>query len=150
MTKKDDYSLISKINYYIYLGPADHPIDNSEQFQKLGINVVINCAKEIEYPLDTKFEWKLYNFPIIDGDYVTFVENMDAVADRIYQALKKKQKIYIHCAVGVSRSPALLVYFFMIKKNLKYYDIVRSLTKRRRCININEEFADALLSIDDN
>lgn len=139
---------ITKINEYIYLGSFEHPLTNSEEFQKMGIDVVINCAAEVEYPSDTSFH--VEKFPIIDGEAISFLENMDQAINKIAFYLNKRKKIYLHCLHGISRSPAILVYLLMSRK--KYtYDVAHDLIKKkRRIIAINDEFENCMRTIEDD
>ncbi len=138
---------ITKINEFIYLGSCEHPLTNSDEFQKLNIDVVINCAAEVEYPADTPFH--VENFKIIDGEAVSFLENMDQAINKIRMHLSKRKKIYLHCLRGISRSPAILIYLLMSHKKYTYdtaYNLVR---KKRRIVSINEEFESCMRTIED-
>jgi protein-tyrosine phosphatase len=146
-SKKKLYLEITKINEYIYLGCCTHPLTNSEEFQKLGIDVLINCAAEVKYPADTNYH--VENFRIIDGEGVSFLENMDQAANKIRFHYSNGKKIYLTCARGISRSPAILIYFLMSHKKCTY-DTAHSLVrKKRRIISVNEEFESSMRAIED-
>jgi protein-tyrosine phosphatase len=138
---------ISKINNFIYLGSSDHPVNNSKEFQDLNIDFVINCAKEIVYPPDTKCH--VDYFPIIDGDSISLLENMDHIETKIHTYLAKGKKIYIHCAKGVSRSPAVLIYYLMVHKNLSYDSAHELIKNARPIVDIDIEFENSLRAIED-
>ncbi|XWV26582.1 DSPc-domain-containing protein [Tupanvirus soda lake] len=138
---------ISKINNFIYLGSCEHPLTNSEEFQKLGIDVIINCAKEVEYTEDVKY--RVENFPIIDGNSISLLENMDRANDNIHYYLSRGKKIYLHCVRGISRSPALLIYYLMTHKKFTYdtaFDLLKAI---RPIIDIDPEFENSLRAIED-
>lgn len=139
---------ISKINNFIYLGSFEHPAVNSEEFQALGIDVSINCAAEIDYAV--KLNCVTEKFPIIDGDSNTFLEHMDKAIETLVKYLSKGKKIYLHCHQGISRSPAILIYYLMVNKQFSYDKSLSLLRKKRSIIDIDPEFENALKVIDEN
>ena len=137
---------ISKINNFIYLGSYVHPFMDSEEFQKLGIDVIINCAREVEYPLDSKYH--IENFPIIDGNSISLLENIDQIDNKIDYYLSKGKKIYLHCVKGMSRSPIILIYYLMMHKGFTYdraHDLLKAL---RPVIDVDPEFESSLRAIE--
>ena len=143
----DKHLVISKINNYIYLGSCEHPQTDSEEFRNLGIDIIINCAKEIEYSSNIKYQYE--KFPIIDGNSISLLENMDDADTKIHLYLSKGKKIYLHCARGMSRSPAILIYYLMMHKQFTYDRAYSLLKQIRPIIDIDPEFENALRSIED-
>ena len=139
--------IISKINNSIYLGSFENAYEPSDEFKALKIDVIINCAIEVEYPEQS--DYIVENFPIRDGDSLSFLENMDRANDKIHYYLSRGKKIYLHCVRGVSRSPAILVYYLMSHKKFTYDRAVRLLKKMRPVICINEEFETQLRLIEE-
>lgn len=149
----EPYYQISKINNYIYLGSFEHPAINSDEFKLLDIDVIINCAAEIDYPLDQFNGSKKYvyeKFPIVDGDLNTFLEHMDKAIETLAKYLSRGKKIYLHCHKGVSRSPAILAYFLMYNKHWSYFKSLSQLRKKRSIIDIDDEFVNTLRVIEEN
>lgn len=147
ISNDNDPCTISKINNYIYLGSCEHPILDSDEFQKLDIDVIINCAKEVEY--DSVSKYHIEHFPIMDGNSISFLENMDQADIFIHRSLSMGKKIYLHCDKGISRSPAILIYYLMMHKKFTYDRAFRLLKRFRPVIDIDQEFEDSLRSIDD-
>lgn len=146
--QETEYTVISKINNLIYLGSFEHPYEPSTEFEALGIDVIINCAsRDIEYPEQSKYI--IENFPIVDGDSLSFLENIDKANDKIHYYLSRGKKIYLHCVSGASRSPAILVYYLMSHKKFSYDKAVSILKKIRPVICIDEEFETQLRIIDE-
>lgn len=144
------HSRIVKINRYVYLGIPEHPLTGSEQFKQLGIDVVINCAKEINYPTDTKYNFEIVKYNVVDGDHLSFLKYIDKLYAKLNNFIKNRKKVYIHCAQCISRSPAFLVYYYMKRKHMCYESAHKLIKKKRPIININEEFINILSSLDDN
>lgn len=148
MNPNDPNYQITEIIPFIYLGPYVHPLENSEEFQNLNITVVFNLTTEVKYNGD-EVKFQLENFPITDNDSISFVENMDQVAEKIQEYLDKGEKIYLHCIKGDSRAPALLIYYLMFYKNFTYDDAHHLVKKLRPKIAIGPEFENALQCIND-
>lgn len=136
---------ISKINNYIYLGKS--PDIEDEEFIGEKFDIVINCAEEINY--DGEFTWKLHCFPIKDEDDISFVDNMDKIVALMRKSVSLRKKIYIHCTNGKSRSPAILIYFYMMSKNLTFKQAHKAVKKSAPKINIHQCYVDVLLLINE-
>lgn len=143
--EKYGYLLISKINDYIYLGSYEHPASNSRFFKELKIDVIINCAKEISYNSDIPVK----HFEIIDGDDISMLDNMDIIVDTINKYISEGKKIYLHCAQGISRSPAILIYYLMLYSDYTYYEAIDFVKLKRSMIDIDMVFDNQLRIIED-
>lgn len=144
-----NYLTITKINSMIYMGSHEHPYNLTDEFEKIGINVIINCAKEITHPDATSIKYEIFDFPIMDKDYISFLENIDGANDTIHKCLSNNKKIYIHSDKGNSRAPAVLVYYLMSHKKFTYDKAVNLLTALRPSIDIDQEFEDQLRTIEE-
>lgn len=141
---------ITKVNDRIYLGAWQHPADNTEEFQQLGVDVIINCAAELGFP-DNSPLYKKYiieDFPIYDDQHGTLLEHMDRAITVIRKYYKAGKKIYVHCSLGISRAPAILVYYFMFYKHISFDRALHLLKKKRKIIELNENFERELKEID--
>lgn len=138
---------ITRINNYIYLGSYEHAYFNTEELQKLDIDTIINCAKEIILP--DNFGRKILHYPLEDGEYATLLEYMDNAINNIDKLLRSKKKIYLHCDFGKSRSPAILIYYLMINKNFTFDKALSFLKKIRPIISINDNFERELRAIEE-
>ena len=140
-------SEITKVNNFIYLGSHEHSVRLTPEFENLDTDLVINCAKEVQYPDD--YEYEVKSIPLVDNDYISFLENIDESADAIDKALSEKKKIYLQCSDGISRSPAILVYYLMIHKKFTYERACNLLKRLRPVIDISPDFKDQLVAIDE-
>lgn len=139
---------ISKITNFIYLGAAENAINNDDEFKKLNINVIINCASEIHY--ESNMGYIIEKFPMEDDDDSSLLEYIDDVNDIIHKHLTNGKKIYLHCAYGISRSPAVLIYYLMSHKQFTYDNALEFLQKIRPIIEINPNFERELRTIEEN
>lgn len=141
-----DHLEISRVNDLIYLGSCEHPLSDSEDFRKLEIDVIINCAKEITYHKTHKYI--TYNFPIVEKYPVTMLENIDKAIETIVDCLANNKKIYIHCVTGITRAPAILIYYFMSQQNMTYYDALDLVKMARPIVEIDTEVEDQFKAIE--
>jgi protein-tyrosine phosphatase len=138
----NNYIPISRINKYIYLGTVDHYLDNSEEFNKMNIDIVIICAKEAK--LSEKTKCNTIKLPIIENDAISFLENIDRAAEIIKNNLYDNKKIYICSTRCSSRAPAILIYYLMIHQNLTYDKAYELLKNIRPSVDIEPEIEDSL------
>lgn len=140
--KAEPHFQITKINNCIYLGSFEHPVLLTDEFKDLGINVVINCASEIKYTLDSPYISE--NYPIDINDSNSFLEYMDAIAGSIAKHIRSGRKIYLHCYHGTSRSPAALAYYMMMHRQLTYNKAVKIISKNRSVVEIDFDLENSL------
>jgi hypothetical protein len=99
-----------------------------------GINVVMNCSKDIPFSNDTP-DRRLYRIPIddslrdVDIDYLTTAS--EEVAYTLLREYKAGSRIFVHCAAGMQRSAASVAMFLMTlfrwpaKKAVEYIKSIR-------------------------
>jgi len=61
-----------------------------------------------------------------------------------YDFIESSDKIFIHCAAGVSRSAAILIAYLMKKNKKRYVDMFNLVKEKRSCINPNPKFVEDL------
>lgn len=138
---------ISKLTNFIYIGPFEHSMSNSEEFQSLQISIIINLAREIEYIPESKYE--IFHFPMDDDANASLLDQMDEAAETIHKYVSRKKKIYVHCVRGISRAPAILIYYLMQYKKFSFdraHDLIRVI---RPVVSINSNFERELRTIED-
>lgn len=136
---------ISQINNLIYLGPSDITIINSDDFQKLNIDVIINCAKEIN---NDNIKYQVINFSIIDNNIISFLENMDLIIGKMYSYILDNKRIYLHCTDSTSISPAIIIYYLMTYEKYNYDEAYDHIKSYRSTIDIDIEFENCLRTIE--
>jgi protein-tyrosine phosphatase len=103
--------------------------------------IIVNCADELK---DMKHD---YLVPLYDGRNKNLIEQLDDAYEFINKNLNDKKKIIVHCQAGVSRSAAVIIYYLMKSKNIKYNDAYNILKKVRPIINPNYFFEKTLMKI---
>ena len=137
---------ISKINNYIFLGAGAHAQKLTQPFLDLQIDIVINCAQEIRYPND--YLLPIHSFPLESGQDASILEFIDDFEETLTKLLIEKKKVYIHCDYGISRAPALLIYYLMHNECPTYdaaFDLIKEI---RPIIELSDNFKLELDIID--
>jgi len=129
---------ISQIDPMIYLGSGRHVTRNTNEFKNLNIDVVINCCNEITHK--NTADYIIEHFPMDDGSDGTLVEFMDAAVDKINYHLNQNRRVYVHCVHGKSRSPAILIYYYMKHHKLNFNEAYKKISSVRPFISINNNF----------
>lgn len=68
----------------------------------------------------------------------------------ISDAQSKGEKIFVHCVAGISRSPSVLIAYFMVKYSVNYYNARNYVNKGRPGIYPNKGFISQLRNLDIN
>ena len=122
----------------IYLGNEDTARDRAI-LNKLNISNILICAEGCEkfYPDEYKYKI-LYIDDAIDENILSWLKEAFEFID------SSINNIYIHCVMGISRSPSIVIAYLMYKNKMKYdeaYDFVKG---KRKVINPNTGFQQQL------
>jgi len=137
-------SITEVVRNYIYISDY-HIANNSEILNWIGITHIINCAKEIPDYHNDKFTY--LNLGLLDtdddilkckSDVVTFIDSI------------KNGKLLVHCAAGISRSPAIVIMYLMTKLNLCYSHAHSYIKEKRSFINPNHNYVKQLTNSQTN
>ena len=113
MNKINLYPSYEQITEKIYLGNEDTASDK-ELLKKLNISNILICAEGCEPFFPNEYTYKiLYIDDAIDEDIISlFQEAFEFIDSSI-------NNIYIHCVMGISRSPSIVIGYLMYKKKSK-------------------------------
>ncbi|XP_067378116.1 dual specificity protein phosphatase 13A-like [Channa argus] len=118
---------------------------------KLGITHVLNaahgklCCKGSDDFYGTTV--KYYGVPANDLPTFDLSPFFYPAADFIHQAMTSGGKVFVHCAVGVSRSAALVLAYLMIHQHLTLLSSIRCV-QQKRWIFPNGGFLRQLIALD--
>ena len=150
-----DYSLI---NNGIFIGNAHSVIGNyatkdADILEERNIKVVISALTEEEYEdyMIAKedfpnIEW--HRLVIDDDEDERISEYFFSVHKIISNALTHNKNIIVHCAAGMSRSPTLVIAYFMIENRWSYEEAINFVRKRRPIVEPNIGFVKQLKSLE--
>ena len=138
MNKVNLYPSYEQITEKIYLGNEDTARDK-ELLKKLNISHILICAEGCEPFFPNEYNYKiLYIDDAIDENILSWFKEAFEFID------SSVNNIYIHCVMGISRSPTIVIGYLMYKKKMKYeeaYDFVRN---KRNAISPNSGFQEQL------
>ena len=130
---------------FLYLSGEKHAL--SEKYIKdNNIKYIINCAYEIECRFPQTCSYLVLN---MDDDVD---ENISAHFETCYRFMEQARKsgygCLVHCAMGISRSATIVLYYLMRRTN-KTFDEARAFLKaKREIIDPNDGFEKQLRSIE--
>ena len=131
-----------KITDKIYLGNEDTARDKVI-LKKINISNILICAEGCEPFFPNEFKYKiLYLDDAIDEDLLSWLKEGFEFID------SSKDNIYVHCAMGISRSASVVIAYIMYKNKRKYneaYDFVHS---KRNAISPNTGFQNQLKKLE--
>lgn len=137
--------IITKIiNDFIWLG-NDSDSQNIKKLNQLKITHVLNCAG-----LDIKNEYpKHITQSIINAEdepsYNIITNDLDEAFKFIDECRQKKERILIHCMMGMNRSATILIAYLMYNHNMNLFKATEYVIIRRGWILKNMEFRQQLI-----
>ena len=125
------FSHPSQILNWIYLGNAKNA-NNIEDIINFRITYVLNCALEV-HDKNLPKHIKYCHIKLVDTPQTDIIPFLEKAVDFIELARKNKKKILIHCKLGISRSPSILIAYLVKYMNfttMKALDFIKSKRKQ--------------------
>jgi protein-tyrosine phosphatase len=125
------FSHPSQILNWIFLGNARNA-NNIEEIINFRIAYVLNCALEV-YDKNLPKHIKYCHIKLEDTPQTNIIPFLEKALDFIELARKNKKKILIHCKLGISRSPSILIAYLVKYMNfttMKAFDFIKSKRKQ--------------------
>ncbi|XP_030060835.1 uncharacterized protein LOC115471273 [Microcaecilia unicolor] len=146
------YTHVNEVWPNLYIGDEKTALDRYN-LEKMGFTHILNAAHGrwnvctgAEYYSDMVIEY--YGVEAEDLPSFNLSEFFYPAAKFIDSALNKPEnKILVHCAMGRSRSAALVLAYMMIYKNMTVVDAIEQVLKHR-CILPNRGFLKQLRQLD--
>lgn len=86
------------------------------------------------------------SLPISDSSHSPISSHFAAAHEFIEQARKENKKVVVHCEVGMSRSPTIVISYLMKYKNINLREAYNLVKSRRPIIQPNVGFIKQLLA----
>ena len=138
MNKVNLYPSYEQITEKIYLGNEDTARDK-ELLKKLNISHILICAEGCEPFFPNEYTYKiLYIDDAIDENILSWLKEAFEFID------SSVNNIYIHCVMGISRSPTIVIGYLMYKKKMKYEEAYNFVRNKRNAISPNPGFQEQL------
>lgn len=99
----------------------------------MGITHILNTAQgNLSSQVDTNQEYyndinvKFYGFPLVDSERAQIEDYLKEGLEFMHKALEKENgKIYVHCAMGVSRSATFVLAYMIEFKKMSLEDAIK-------------------------
>ncbi|CAK69657.1 unnamed protein product (macronuclear) [Paramecium tetraurelia] len=136
--KQDDSSSISEIiPQKLYLGNYI-AAKNKNLLKKYQITHILICGDFLKQKFPDDF--KYHQIMIQDSLNQSILEYLDETFNFIDQA----QNVFVHCAAGINRSPAIVCAYLMKKNKWNYDQAFQFVKERRSVVNKQTNFAKQL------
>ncbi|XP_055026602.2 uncharacterized protein [Misgurnus anguillicaudatus] len=153
LTNRQRFGPVSHIWPGLYIGDESSARDK-RLLADLGITHIVNCADgahRINTGARFYSDMTITYFGIEASDHPQFdlSQYFSSAASFIKSALAQNGKVLVHCAMGVSRSGALVLAFLMICKDLPLTDAIIAV-RLNRDICPNSGFLEQLRALDEH
>ena len=135
------YPEIDEITEKLYLGNEDGGREK-EKLKEFGVTHILLCGTDLveRYPKDFIYK-QLY----IDD---SLEQNLTQYFTETFNFIDNAQKIYVHCAAGVSRSASIVIAYLIMKRKISFKEAYDHVKKRRKVIHPNGNFVDQLKKLE--
>lgn len=144
-------SFYSQVNENLYLG-AKPDVERAIELKEEGITHIVSCLPEADR---SKMEFLQNDFchlflGVHDGIQQDIGSSFPPFFDYVSTAIAndRKARLFVHCEVGVSRSPTLVIAFLMKLKALSFLDAYYRVRSKRSQVLPNIGFASQLQKLE--
>lgn len=132
---------ITHIFENVYIGNEDDAKDFS-LMKSLGITHILIAGKYMDKHFPNDFTY----FQIDIADRID--QDLDLYFDECNQFIKESGKVLVHCVMGKSRSPAIVIGYLISVKGMDFQDALDLVKKKRFITNPNKNFLENLKYLD--
>ena len=117
-----------------------------KEFNSNGITHCVNCTRRIPNSFQNQCSYFQIKIDDIESDCKEFEFLLDAALKFVHEALKKSEKnrVFIHCAEGRSRSVTLVIAYLIEYRNFNFEDALNLVKSVRAIAKPNEAFENML------
>ena len=134
---------IDQITETIYLGNLVGAF-NKKKLKNLGIKKILTVMGAFGNHYEPhEFIHKTID---VDDDFRT---NIIQYFKECFSFIEGTDKVFVHCAAGMSRSPTIVIAYIMWKKQLYLNDAINFVRKKRPLISPNANFMNQLKIFDE-
>lgn len=135
----NDYDEITK---HIYLGK--YP--TIQTLLLLNIKHVLSiCEIDIQLPIGINKKY----IELDDHSDSNIKTHFMSCIEFINNAIEKNENIYIHCVLGISRSPSILCAYYIYQYKIHFHDALDIIKQKRKHVNPNLGFCLQLINFAD-
>ena len=115
---------------------------NISHLVKYKITHILVCARELSYRFPEDFEY--LRLDLDDHHTSDILPHLSIATDFIHSALKSDNTVLFHCAMGISRSPSIVIAYLLRYEHLSYSDAFNFVQKRHTSTRPMPNFAKQL------
>ena len=112
---------------------------------EMGVTAVLNLQSDDDLygrAIDWNSMWKAYvgrgmeieRVPIVDLSPRDLARHMEAAVNILETLLGRHQRVYVHCNVGLNRSPTVVIAYLVSSTDMGVDEAVEYVMKQRDCI----------------
>ncbi|XP_028831219.1 dual specificity protein phosphatase 14 [Denticeps clupeoides] len=131
---------MSQVTPSLFLGGAESAL-NHRLLVRHGVTLIINATLLHSCPAYPGVE--CVRVPVSDLPHSRLDEHFDKVATRIHN--NRTGSTLVHCAMGMSRSPALVMAYLMRHRGATLRQAHHRVQESRPCVRLNAGFWEQLL-----
>lgn len=125
--------MITKITNNLYLGDRDDAIDVLKEREKYGIDYVLSVAGNVDVDSDIRFA-------IVDEALSSNKVLFEAALSTLTILLFEGYSVLVHCPLGVSRSPALVIAYLSVVEEMDIEEALSLVREKRPIVNPHPYF----------
>ena len=129
---------VDQITETIYLGSMRVAFDK-EKLKQLGIKKVLTVMSAFGNHYEP-YEFTHKSIEVEDN----FKTNIIQYFKECFSFIEGSDKVFVHCAAGMSRSPTIVIAYIMWKKKISLIDAFNFVRNKRRFISPNDNFMNQL------
>ena len=131
---------MDEITENLYLGKLSGA-KNIDKIKKLGIKKVLSLTEEFCWPNYNESD-NIIHKKLIVGDSER--QNIIKYFGECLNFIKGDDKVLVHCAGGISRSPTVVIAYIMWSKKMSYKEALEFVREKRYGVFPNAGFRDQL------
>lgn len=134
---------LSQITDNIWLG-NERDAKDYELLHGLGIKNVLNVTGNIPNYFEHEMCMNYHRLTATDSHDQNLLQHFNAGSDFINEVCKRNEKVLVHCWAGVSRSPTIILSYFIRFKGLTVKEALGIVQCRRNIVAPNLNFMGQL------
>lgn len=144
----DATSHMTRINENLYLG-ACWNASNIEELRRAKIKMVISMAEEFSKPItNDKDIFVFAHFPLADSCYEFAIPKLLLAIRTLSLTIQQRKNVLVHCALGKSRSVAVIIAYLMFAYQLSFEEAFWSVQNKRNVASPNKGYMNQLRILD--
>lgn len=131
------YTEYDKILENLYVGSAEIAM-NIDMLLALDIKRIVQVMGDFEPKFKKIFQYKI--LPIDDTSEVNIKQYFNDTYNFIEDGLSSGEAVFVHCVMGISRSPTIIISYLMKKNYLTMDEAIAKVKSLRPIIDPNPGF----------